>query len=65
MIILTAEQAATVRGPMLEPREMVDGNFVLPEAVLADPAHAAWVELLVTLPRRDVTAADFPPPTDD
>ena len=65
MIVLTAEIANTVRGPMLEPREMVDGNFVLPEAALSDPAHAEWFELLVTLPRRPVTAADFPPPADD
>lgn len=65
MIVLTAEQAEQVRGPMLDPREMVDGNFILPEAVLEDPAHAAVRELLAALPRRDVTAADFPPPADD
>lgn len=65
MIILTAEQAEQARGPMLDPRQMVDGNFVLPEAVLADPTHADWHDLLASLPRRDVTAADFPASADD
>lgn len=70
MIILSAAQADMVRGvgsggAVLDPRQMIDGDFVLPEAVLGDPAHAAWFELLVTLPRRDVTPADFPAPADD
>ena len=69
MIVLTSEQADQVRGigrggAALDPREMVDGNFILPEAVLEDPAHAEWRELLSSLPRRDVSAADFPPPAD-
>jgi membrane-bound inhibitor of C-type lysozyme len=56
MIILTAPQAAAVRGETsagaaLDPVALADGvTFVLPEKVLSDPAHAARHALLAALP---------------
>lgn len=57
MIILTAEQAAKVRGisptdprAALSPQPLKDGMWMLPEGVLADPAHADVVPFLATLP---------------
>lgn len=70
MIILTAAQAAQVRGQdatedqfdaALEPVALADGvTYVLPEAVLTDPAHAAKQALLAGLPRRTVAANEWP-----
>ena len=44
-IILTKEEADALRGPTgayaaLRPVELKDGTFILPAAVLTDPAHA-------------------------
>ena len=55
MILLTPAQADQVRGlstpwAALQPRELTDGNFILPVSVLNDPAHAAKAEFLRTLP---------------
>ena len=55
MIILTQDEANQVRGQTtlghaLAPRPLVDGTFVLPEAVLSDPAHEKHWKLLSTLP---------------
>lgn len=61
MIILTAEQAEAVRGgnadgtAALMPREIVGDLFVLPEAVLADQAHADRHSYLGALPTRDIS----------
>lgn len=64
MIILTAEQADAVRGPTspgaaLDPIALVDGTFVLPIEVLADPAHQSkWADLNA-LPTREVDPTEF------
>lgn len=66
MLILNAAQAAALSGDsgsgaLLEPRPLADGlRWVLPLAVLSDPAHAARMDVLSALPVADVTAADFP-----
>lgn len=66
MIVLTAEQAEEVRGPTatgaaLEPVSLADGvTFVLPEAVLSDPAHAERRAMLESLPRRGVGTHEWP-----
>ncbi|WP_143061936.1 hypothetical protein [Faunimonas pinastri] len=53
----------TSEGHELEPVLLADGvTFVLPEAVLTDPAHAERHELLATFPTRDVAAGEYPPP---
>lgn len=64
MIILTSEQAAAVRGPTapgsaLDPIPLADGSYVLPEAVLADPAHAIRHEALAALPTREVALDEY------
>ena len=64
MLILTAELASLIRGESkeghaLSPRPMLDGNYCLNEAVLDDPAHVKWKDLLGGMPRRDVTVDDF------
>lgn len=65
MIILTAPQANQVRGTSasgmaaLEPRELVDGTFALPEAVLLDLAHIAHRTFLLSLPVRSVSANEW------
>ncbi|SER61899.1 hypothetical protein SAMN05216548_1317 [Faunimonas pinastri] len=65
MIILTAAEADKVRGETsdgheLEPVLLADGvTFVLPEAVLTDPAHAERHELLATFPTREVAQAEW------
>lgn len=61
MILLTADEANQVKSTVLEgdeypahaldPRELKDGNFVLPVAVLHDPAHAQQHDFLVELPQ--------------
>jgi len=73
MILLTAEQAATVRGPSssvphaaLVPVELEDGRFVLPVAVIDDPAHAEHSDMLDGLPTADDSEIVFkPPPAED
>ncbi len=55
-ILLTPDQAKAVSGETapghtLQPVELADGGFALPEAVLKDPAHEAWREFLGALPR--------------
>lgn len=61
MIILTAEDAAKVTGTSpthpwaaLEPVPLADGNYILPEDVLYDPAHADVAPFLATMPIEDV-----------
>lgn len=61
MILLTPDEANQVRSTAkegdeypfhaLDPRELKDGNFVLPTVVLHDPAHAQQHDFLVTLPQ--------------
>lgn len=66
LIILTPEQADQVRGPSvngaaaLEPRETANGNFVLPDLVLSDPAHESHHVFLASLPKMDVSEVEFP-----
>lgn len=57
MLLLTAEQAARVRGPsdvdpdaVLDPIALPDGSFGLPASVLDDPAHELHHQMLETLP---------------
>ena len=65
LILLNAGQADAVRGPSatvegaaLEPIALVDGRFILPLAVLEDPAHALHRAPLAALPTAN--AADLP-----
>lgn len=58
MIILTAEQAESVRGAgrnnsSLQPL-FFDGRYLLPEAVLQDPDYIDQREFLAALPVEDV-----------
>ena len=57
MLLLTAEQAARVRGPsdidpdaVLDPIALPDGSFALPASVLDDPVHELHHQMLETLP---------------
>ena len=57
MLLLTAEQAARVRGPsdidpdaVLDPIALPDGSFALPASVLDDPVHELHHQMLGTLP---------------
>ena len=55
MILLTVAEADQVRGPTapmhaLAPKELKDGDFVLPVEVLDDPAHEQHHAFLNTLP---------------
>lgn len=65
MIILTQEQADTVRGPTgpgtaLDPVALANGTeWVLPEAVSTAPEHAIHHALLATLPTREVAPNEF------
>jgi hypothetical protein len=64
-IVLTADQAAHVRGPAsppyaLEPIERQGGVFILPAGVLDHPAYAMHAEFLVALPRLDSADPAFP-----
>lgn len=68
MIILTAAQATQVRGISptvpsagLWPVPLTDGTFMLPEAVLTDPAHADVKALLTPLAGKTVATAVLPP----
>jgi hypothetical protein len=63
-IALTALEAEAVRGETrpghrLDPVALAGGGFVLPLAVLADPAHAARHDALATLPVRTVAAEEW------
>lgn len=65
MIILTATQAiqasgATTTGNELRPVMLADGvTFVLPEEVLADPAHAGLHAFLASLPTREIEPGEW------
>lgn len=59
-IILTAEQAAAVRGvspavkwAAIEPIALADGSFILNEEVLTDPAHNSKTRALTALTKYD------------
>lgn len=71
MLVLDAAQVAALSGDSgtgarLEPRPLADGSrWVLPPAVLDDPAHAARRDALAALPVAEVTAGDFPAALDD
>jgi len=67
-ILLTAEQADTVRGPSsstpsaaLAPVERQGGVFILGVEVLGDPAHQAHWSYLSALPQLDSADPAFPP----
>lgn len=69
MLLLTAQQAAMVRGPsavdptaMLSPVALDDGRFALPASVLDDPAHEAHHEMLGSLPLASVSETVRPRP---
>lgn len=73
LILLSAAHAAAVRGPSatvegaaLEPIALTDGRFILPIAVLDDPAHAAHHDRLAGLPTVELAdiAALMPPSSD-
>ncbi len=64
-IVLTADEAAQVRGPALppyalEPIERQDGVFILPAGVLDHPAYEMHAEFLAVLPRLDSADPSFP-----
>ncbi len=72
-IILTADEAADVRGPAsppytLAPIERLGGAFILPADVLDHPAYAMHAGFLAALPRLDSDDPSFPaaldPPED-
>lgn len=59
-IVLTAEQAAAVRGvspvakwAAIEPIVLEDGSFILNDEVLTDPAHSSKTRALTTLTKYD------------
>lgn len=66
MIMLNATQAAAVAGhdtpdTALAPVALADGvTFVLPEAVLTDPAHQSHWAVLAALPVRVVAPGEYP-----
>lgn len=68
MIILTQAQAEHVTGPTspgaaLHPVALANGTeWVLPVAVLSDPAHAMHHAYLDALPQRAVELSEFPQP---
>jgi hypothetical protein len=73
-IILDADQAAQVHGPSeetnlsaLNPLPLSDGRFYLGVAVLDDPDHAEWHDLLAACPQLtlDELSPLIPPPPDD
>lgn len=66
-ILLTAEEARSVRGPSavtaiaaLDPIERQGGVFILGVAVLSDPAHAEFHDRLAALPQMDLNDPAFP-----
>jgi hypothetical protein len=63
-IVLTADEAAHVRGPAsppyaLEPIERLDGVFILPAGVLDHSAYAMHAEFLAALPQIDGADPSF------
>lgn len=59
MIILTALEASSVRGvtskgAALNPVQLVDLSYFLPERVIDDPAHVSKTAVLKALPKRDL-----------
>ena len=72
VILLTSEQANTVRGPSaefpsmaaLQPIALTDGRFILGVEVLTDPMHSEYRTLLASLPTADFSevAALLPAP---
>jgi hypothetical protein len=61
---LTATEAEAVRGETsighrLDPVGLAGGTFVLPMAVLADPAHVLRHGVLAALPTRAVAAQEW------
>jgi len=59
-IVLTAEQAAVVRGvspvakwAAIEPVALSDGGFIINEEVLTDPAHNSKTRTLTALTKYD------------
>ena len=63
--VLTADEAAQVRGPALppyalEPVERQGGVFILPAGVLDHPAYEMHAESLAALPRLDSANPSFP-----
>lgn len=66
VIILTAAEAAEVRGPTspttaLQPVQLPDLRWCLPASVLADPAHAIHFARLAACPQDDYA----PPPAEE
>ena len=66
MIVLTSDEAAAVRGPSasvphaaLMPVELEDGRYVLPTAVLDDPAHDEHYDMLLGLPTAEESELVF------
>lgn len=71
MIILTENEASQISGfsedglSELRPRQLIGGQFVLPEAVLSDPSHRAHWDFLRTKPCREVAPEEFPLDSDE
>ena len=66
IIILTADQAANVRGEpvaghALEPRPLADGTFGLSVTVLSDPFFVDFHDVLAALPQEDSTTITWAP----
>ena len=65
MILLTDDEAAIARdmtfeGAELRPVALLDGSaWILPSAVLSDPAYASAHDYLATLPRRHVDPSEW------
>lgn len=60
-IVLTQEQAESVETAQLKPRDLGNGVFILPLAVLKDPTHEAQWPILKALPQEEV---ELPEPDD-
>lgn len=65
-IILTAEQADSIRGTYngiasLEPVPIGDGRYFLPLAVLEDPNFAEVHEVLLSFPVEEITIIESEP----
>jgi len=72
VILLAAAEADQVRGPSaivesaaLAPVALTDGRFILPTAVLDDPAHAAHRDFLAGLPQAELSSISNLIPRDD
>ena len=68
LLTMSAEVAAEVAGPRLKPRRIAAGPeagaFVLPLAVLEDPAHAAARPRLIALETLEIDPAAAWPDAD-